>query len=116
MRAFGFAVQRPNRISDPNRFAARSAARWFNTAAFTQAPQFTIGTSSRNPVRGPGLQDADLMLGKTFRITERYNLEFRAEAFNVTNTPPLNDPNGSFGSPRLEPSPAREIRATSNLP
>jgi hypothetical protein len=97
--SLGFAVQRPNRISDPNSFAARSAARWFNTAAFTNAPQFTIGTSSRNPVRGPGLQDVDLMLGKTFRITERYNVEFRAEAFNVTNTPPLNDPNGSFGSP-----------------
>jgi hypothetical protein len=38
------------------------------------------------------------MIGKTFRISERVNLEFRAEAFNVSNTPPLNDPNGSFGS------------------
>jgi hypothetical protein len=57
-----------------------------------------IGNSSRNPVRGPGLQDADLMIGKTFRITERWSLEFRAEAFNVSNTPPLNDPSGSFGS------------------
>ncbi len=38
------------------------------------------------------------MIGKTFRLTERVNLEFRAEAFNVSNTPPLNDPNGSFGS------------------
>ncbi len=96
--SLGFAVQRPNRLSDPNTFAARSAARWFNTAAFANAPQFTIGTSSRNPVRGPGLQDADLMLGKTFRLTERYSAEFRAEAFNVSNTPPLNDPNGIFGS------------------
>jgi len=96
--SLGFAVQRPNRISDPNEFAGRSVAKWFNTAAFMAAPQFVIGTSSRNPVRGPGLQDADLMIGKTFRITERMNLEFRAEAFNVSNTPPLNDPNGSFGS------------------
>jgi hypothetical protein len=38
------------------------------------------------------------MLGKTFRISERVNLEFRAEAFNISNTPPLNDPNGSFGA------------------
>jgi hypothetical protein len=96
--SLGFAVQRPNRISNPNQFAGRSLAEYFNTEAFTAAPQFTIGTSSRNPVRGPGLQNADLMIGKTFRITERANLELRAEAFNVSNTPPLNDPNGSFGS------------------
>ncbi len=96
--SLGYALQRPNRISDPNNFPGRSAAEWFNAAAFTTAPQFTIGTSSRNPIRGPGLQEADLMLGKTFSFTERINLEFRAEAFNVTNTPPLNDPNGSFGS------------------
>jgi hypothetical protein len=95
----GYGTQRPNRISNPNSLAARSAAEWFDTSAFTSAPQFTIGNSSRNPVRGPGLQDADLMLGKTFRITERAGLEFRAEVFNVSNTPPLNDPNGSFGSP-----------------
>ena len=86
------------RVGDPNQFEGSSVAEYFNTAAFTAAPQFVIGTSSRNPVRGPGLQNADLMIGKTFRITERMNLELRAEAFNVSNTPPLNDPNGSFGS------------------
>jgi len=96
--SLGFAVQRPNRIANPNNFAGRSLAQYFNVAAFTAAPQFVIGTSSRNPVRGPGLQDADLMIGKTFRITERMGIEFRAEAFNVSNTPPLSDPNGSFGS------------------
>jgi len=96
--ALGYAVQRPNRIGDPNQFDGRSVVKYFNTANFTAAPQFVIGSSSRNPVRGPGLQNADLMIGKTFRITERWNLDFRAEAFNVSNTPPLNDPNGSFGS------------------
>lgn len=96
--SLGYAVQRPNRVSNPNDFANRTVAKYFNTAAFRAAPQFVIGNSSRNPVRGPGLQEADLMIGKTFHITERVNLEFRAEAFNVSNTPPLNDPNGSFGS------------------
>ena len=38
------------------------------------------------------------MIGKTFPIREKVNLELRAEAFNVTNTPPFGDPNGSFGS------------------
>jgi hypothetical protein len=96
--SLGFAVQRPNRISDPNQYDGRTVAKYFNTAAFTAAPQFVIGNSSRNPVRGPGLQTADLMIGKTFRVTERVSLELRAEAFNVSNTPPLNDPSGSFGS------------------
>jgi hypothetical protein len=96
--SLGYAVQRPNRIANPNTLAGRGVAEYFNVAAFTGAPQFVIGTSSRNPVRGPGLQDADLMIGKTFQLTERLNLEVRAEVFNVSNTPPLNDPNGSFGS------------------
>jgi len=38
------------------------------------------------------------MIGKTFRLRERLNLEFRAEAFNVSNTPPLNDPIGILGN------------------
>jgi hypothetical protein len=98
LSAFGYAVQRPNRIGNPNAFANRSASQWFDKSAFTAAGQFSIGNSSRNPVRGPGLQDAALMIGKTFRISERVNLEFRAEVFNASNTPPLNDPSGSFGA------------------
>ena len=94
--ALGYVVQRPNLVSDPNDFASRTVAKYFNTAAFTAAGQFVIGNSSRDPVRGPGLQNADLMIGKTFRLSERLSLEFRAEAFNVSNTPPLNDPNGIF--------------------
>ena len=43
-------------------------------------------------------KDTHLMLSKTFRVSEGLGLEFRAEVFNVSNTPPLNDPNGSFGS------------------
>ncbi len=96
--SLGFAVQRPNRNANPNDFAGRTVAKYFDTSAFSAVPQFVIGNSSRNPVRGPGLQNADLMIGKTFRITERLRCEVRAEAFNVSNTPPLNDPNGSFGS------------------
>src|SRR5205085_2951485 len=62
--SLGFAVQRPNRIGDPNHFSDRSTAKYFDTSAFTAAPQFVIGSGSRNPVRGPGLQNADLMIGK----------------------------------------------------
>jgi hypothetical protein len=96
--SLGYAVQRPNRISDPNDFAGRRVAKYFDTSAFTAAGLFVIGNSSRDPIRGPGLQNADLMISKAFRIREQMSLEFRAEVFNISNTPPFNDPNGSFGS------------------
>jgi len=96
----GFGIQRPNRLADPTLPAGqRTTARWFNTAAFSQAAQFTIGNASRNPVVGPGYKTLDVMLGKTIQVTERARLDFRAECFNVTNTPPLGNPNGSFGNP-----------------
>jgi hypothetical protein len=95
----GFGIQRPNRAVDPSLPSnLQTTARWFNTAAFTQAPQFTIGNSSRNPVTGPGYETLDVMIGKTIQITESVRAEFRAEAFNATNTPPLGNPNGSFGN------------------
>ena len=95
----GFGIQRPNRLAGPNLPShVRTTGRWFDTAAFGQAPQFTIGNSSRNPVFGPGYSALDLMLGKAFPVTERLRAEFRVEAFNVTNTPPLGNPNGSYGT------------------
>jgi hypothetical protein len=95
----GFGIQRPNRVADPALASgARTTGQWFNTAALTQAPQFTLGNSSRNPVAGPPYRAADVMVGKNFQVTERFRTEFRAEAFNVTNTPPLGNPNASFGN------------------
>jgi hypothetical protein len=94
----GFGIQRPNRVRDPELPAdQRSTARWFDTSAFTAAPQFTLGNSSRNPVVGPGYRTLDVMLGKTFPIKEDLRVELRAEAFNVTNSPSLGAPNTSFG-------------------
>lgn len=95
----GFGIQRPDRIANPNLPPEeRNTGRWFDTSAFRQVPQFKIGNSSRNPVVGPGYSAADVMLGKTVMLNERLRLEFRAEAFNVTNTPPLGNPNTSLGN------------------
>lgn len=96
----GFGAQRPNRLANPNLPAAsRSLSRWFDTSAFQAAPQFTIGTSSRNPVRGPAHRNVDLALVKRFALAERLNLDFRAEVFNLANTPPLEAPNMVLGTP-----------------
>jgi hypothetical protein len=95
----GFTIQRPNIVGNPALSGdQRSTSKWFNTAAFAEAPIYTIGTSSRNPVRGPDYRNLDLSLSKKTKVAERVDLEFRAEAFNATNTPPLNAPNTVKGN------------------
>ena len=95
----GFGTQRPNLVGDPALPAdQRSAARWFNTSAFEVAPQFTIGTSSRNPVRGPACRNIDLALIREVGLSASARLELRAEVFNLANTPSLGAPNGVLGS------------------
>ena len=65
---------------------------WLDPTAFAQPKQFTFGNSGPGVVRGPGLSRFDLSLGKKFPVTESKYLEFRAEAFNLTNTPTFNGP------------------------
>jgi hypothetical protein len=95
----GFALQRPTIVGNPALDSdQRTPAHFFNTSAFATTPQFAIGNASRNPVRGPAYRDLDIAVAKQTRITERTDLEFRAEMFNATNTPAFGQPNGSFGS------------------
>ena len=95
----GFGTQRPNLVGDPNLPAdQRSVSRWFNTGAFAAAAPFTLGTSSRNPVRGPGYRNLDVALIRRIPVLGGNALEVRAEAFNATNTPPLGAPNTTVGS------------------
>jgi len=95
----GFVLQRPNILSNPSLSPSkRTPAKYFDTDAFGPAPQFTIGTASRNPVRGPAYRDLDLALVKHFHLPREAQAEFRGEFFNVTNTPAFSQPNGSFGA------------------
>ncbi|MEZ5286645.1 MAG: TonB-dependent receptor [Vicinamibacterales bacterium] len=95
----GFGTQRPNLVGDPRLPSSeRSTAAWFDTGAFALAAPFTLGSSSRNPVRGPAYRNLDLALMRRVPLAGRADLELRVEAFNVTNTPPLGQPNGVFGS------------------
>jgi len=95
----GFGTQRPNFGGNPELAGdQRSVSRWFNTSAFTAAPAFTIGSSSRNPVRGPAYRNLDLALMRRVSLSGSRALELRAEVFNVTNTPPLGAPNTTVGA------------------
>jgi len=97
--AFGFGTQRPNLVGDPTLPAdERSAARWFNTAAFAIAPPFTIGTASRNPVRGPSYRNVDLMAMRKVPLGASRALEIRAEIFNLLNTVNLGAPGATAGT------------------
>lgn len=70
-----------------------SPNRWFNPNAFVVPPNGTYGNLGRNVLDGPGLSEVDLSLMKNMRLSERWNLQFRAEAFNVFNTANFNTPN-----------------------
>jgi carboxypeptidase family protein len=58
---------------------------WYDPKAFKLAPQGTFGNVSRGALRGPHLVDVDTSFFKKFRLTERFNLQLRAEAFNLLN-------------------------------
>jgi hypothetical protein len=61
-------------------------------AANPTNPVNRFGTAGRNSVRGPGLFNLSASLSRTFPITDRYGIQFRAESFNLTNTPSFANP------------------------
>jgi hypothetical protein len=63
-----------------------------NLAAFTFPADGTIGNSARDLLRGPAAINFDLSLFKKFRVREGQALEFRAEFFNIFNTPQFANP------------------------
>jgi hypothetical protein len=95
----GFGIQRPNINGDPELPKdERTPQRYFDTSVFSNAPQFTLGNASRNPVRGPGYRNVDLSLVRRVPTGRTTSLEVRFEVFNVFNWPFLGAPNGSFGN------------------
>ncbi len=95
----GFGTQRPNLVGNPELPAdQRTPAHWFDTSAFAVAPQFTLGSASRNPVRGPSYRNIDFSLSRRVPMPGSTALEIRAEAFNLLNTPPLGNPNAVLGA------------------
>lgn len=97
-----------------------TASEWFNPAAFSTPPAFTFGNAGRNSVYGPGLQTMDVALERTFAMTEKTSLQFRAEAFNALNKVNLGTPNRFVNEPQFSTvtmamTPGREIQISARL-
>ena len=94
----GTGSQFPNRIASGELPSGeRNIDRWFDATAFVTPAQYAFGNSGRNILRGPGTKQIDASLFKSFPIGEKRRIEFRAEGFNVLNTPQFNNPNASIG-------------------
>jgi hypothetical protein len=77
---------------------------WFNPKAFLTPFAGTFGNLGRGVYRGPGLAEVDLSAFKNTALSERVNLQFRAEFFNLLNRTNLGTPNatafsGAFANP-----------------
>ena len=71
---------------------------YFDTSAFARVTDVRFGNVGRNTMRGPGVVNLDMGLFRTFKLTQLFEMQFRMEAFNVTNTPHFALPNGNVNS------------------
>jgi hypothetical protein len=92
-------AQRPNFVPGVPLYAPnRNANMWLNAAAFAAPPNGTWGTLPRSALRGPGLWQMDFTVFKSVPFRERYNVEFRAEMFNIFNRAQYSFPNANFSN------------------
>ncbi len=94
-----YGVERANLVGNPY---ANTAAypldklHPINVNAFADPPPGTFGTMGRNSLHADWGRNLDLSLFRTFKVTDTKRFEFRAEAFNVTNTPVFSAPDNFF--------------------
>ncbi|MBV8072429.1 MAG: TonB-dependent receptor, partial [Acidobacteriaceae bacterium] len=67
-----------------------------NSAAFASAPAGQQGNLGRNVLRGFGASQMDVAIQRQFRITEKVNLRFRSEFFNIFNHPNFGPPDNTL--------------------
>jgi hypothetical protein len=71
---------------------------YFDPNAFLPVTTATFGNSGRDILFGPGFFNLDASLYRTFTIRERFKLQFRAEAFGLTNTPQFANPSATVSN------------------
>jgi hypothetical protein len=94
-----YGVERANVVGDPNANATKTLP--LNVSAFANPAPFTFGNMGRNSLRADWNKNLDLSLFRSFSISESKRFEFRAEAFNVTNTPVFAIPDNNLQDPNF---------------
>ena len=79
--------------------SAFEADGWFDTAAFVRQAANTFGNAGVGTIQDPGISNIDFSIQKTFRLSESRRFEFRAEAFNLFNTPLFTGVGRTLGNP-----------------
>jgi hypothetical protein len=82
----GIGGQRPVRLGS-GKLSNPTIAQWFDKSAFALPATYTYGNSGGNILREDHYKNLDLSLFKQFQFNERTRLQFRAESFNLTNSP-----------------------------
>ena len=102
IRGSGFGgSQRPNYVGGDIYAANRSPNQWLNRAAFAQPPAGTYGNLGRNIARGPAAYIFDLSFLKNTTVWGEHALQFRAEIFNLPNTPVWDNPVNALNNPNF---------------
>jgi hypothetical protein len=88
-------------VTDPRLDGSeRTIDRWFNTSFLRPSAPGVIGNAGRNLIVAPGKRNVDLVLSKEILMPwEGHRIQFRAEAFNFTNTANFGVPNAAVGTP-----------------
>lgn len=88
-------------------------SQYFNPEAFVVPFSGTYGNLGRNTLNGPGLSELDLSLRKNTALSERVNLQFRSEFFNILNHTNFGTPNTVvYSSASTTPSPTAGVITT----
>jgi hypothetical protein len=88
---------------------------YFNPNAFVLPFPGTYGNLSRNTLTGPGISELDLSLRKNTALTQKLNLQFRAEFFNILNRTNFGTPNTVvYSSNSTTPSPTAGLITTTS--
>jgi Carboxypeptidase regulatory-like domain/TonB dependent receptor len=106
IRSGGASLRAPGNQQRPNLTGSQRVVgdigpgrQYFDISVYSAAPANTFGNMTRNAgPRGPGYVNLDASVVKRIKANDRYALELRVDAFNVTNTPHFANPGRDFGT------------------